>query len=40
MMQPYKGYFIQDSPLLVHPFSPEVELTNRCLKRKVSELSY
>jgi hypothetical protein len=23
MMQPYKGYFIQGSPLLVHPFSPD-----------------
>jgi hypothetical protein len=23
MMQPYKGYFIQGSALIVHPFSPE-----------------
>ena len=23
MMQPYKGYFIQGSALLVHPFSPD-----------------
>jgi hypothetical protein len=22
-MQPYKGYFIEGSPLLVHPFSPD-----------------
>jgi hypothetical protein len=23
VMQPYKGYFIEDSALLVHPFSPD-----------------
>jgi hypothetical protein len=23
MMQPYKGYFIEGSALLVHPFSPD-----------------
>jgi hypothetical protein len=23
MMQPYKGYFIKGSALLVHPFSPD-----------------
>ena len=23
MMQPYKGYFIEGSTLLVHPFSPD-----------------
>jgi hypothetical protein len=23
MMQPYKGYFITGSPLMVHPFSPD-----------------
>jgi hypothetical protein len=23
LMQPYKGYFIEGSALLVHPFSPE-----------------
>jgi hypothetical protein len=22
-MQPYKGYFIEGSPLLVHPYSPD-----------------
>jgi hypothetical protein len=23
IMQPYKGYFIEGSPLMVHPFSPD-----------------
>jgi hypothetical protein len=33
MMQPYKGYFINGSALLVHPYSPDWYVGGKMLVR-------
>ncbi|HEV8719162.1 MAG TPA: hypothetical protein VGW77_00805 [Candidatus Binatia bacterium] len=33
MMQPYKGYFIEGTALLVHPFSPDWYVGGSVLKQ-------